>query len=116
MKQFSKHIALFLALVVLSNGLFAAQMTASMIESSAQEQTEIQKPCHGDSVESENLVANEAMDCCEGDCSSCVLTSSVSAITALNIKDEPQSPLTIQMTSNLLAAHTANLYRPPITI
>ncbi|MFL0798007.1 MAG: hypothetical protein K6L73_11025 [Cellvibrionaceae bacterium] len=114
MKKLSKHIALFLALVVLSNGLLAAQMTVTMIDTSIQvENTEVHEPCHGDTRESVN---NESIDCCEGDCSSCLLTSNVSEISALNTTVNLQAPLVILTTNHLLPAHRANLYRPPILI
>ncbi len=114
MKKLSKHIALFLALVVLSNGLLAAQMTVIMIDTSIPaENTEIHEPCHGDAREPVN---NDTLDCCEGDCSSCLLTSSVSEVYALSITDNPQASLAILTANHLLPAHRANLYRPPILI
>ena len=117
MKQPSKHIAFLLVSVVLFNGLFAAQMTISMTEFSAQAQvSESHKPCHGDEVETDKFTTNEATDCCERDCSSCLLTSSVNALSVLNITNNPQSSVVTLMASHPLSAYKTNLYRPPILI
>ena len=113
MKQFSKHIALFLTLVVLSNGLFAAQMTVTMIDDATKiESLEDQLPCHGEDADN----AKETMDCCQGDCTSCVLSTSVTNSSAAGLPKLPQAEKLIYISNHLLPAHSSNLYRPPIQI
>jgi hypothetical protein len=113
MKQFSKHIALFLTLVVLSNGLFAAQMTVSMIEDATKiESLEGQLPCHGEDADN----TAEAMDCCKGDCTGCVLSTTVTSSSAAGLPKPLQAEKLAYISNHLLPAHSSNLYRPPIQI
>ena len=114
MKQFSKQIALFLTLVVLSNGLFAAQMTVTMIEDATKIESSMdeQPPCHDDKTAN----AEETMDCCQGDCTGCVLSTSVSNSLAVDLPNLPQAEKLVVISNHLLPAHTSNLYRPPILI
>jgi hypothetical protein len=114
MKQFSKQIALFLTLVVLSNGLFAAQMTITMIEDVTKvvSSMEEQFPCHGDKTEN----TEENMDCCQGDCTGCVLSTSVFDSLTVDFSNIPHAEKLTIISNHLLPAHTSNLYRPPILI
>jgi len=112
MTHFSKSIALFLTLVVLSNGLFAAQMSVTMIDDATKIQSlqDEQSPCHGE----QSTHADEANDCCQGDCSGCLLSTSVSALLSVDLPTLPPADKLSPISNYLLPAHTSNLYRPPI--
>lgn len=108
MKQLSKHIALFLTLFILSNGVFAAQMTVSMVEDAIKiEAVEDQLPCHNENAE-------PTMDCCQGDCGSCVLSSSVSVSIIVDSPKPPLDEILVYINKHLPSAHSSNLYKPPI--
>lgn len=115
MKSLSRYIALFLTLVVLSNGLFAAQMTLSMIEDASQSAVSEEKlPCHGD--KSEILTDTAEMDCCQGDCGDCVSSTSLNQPFLLAQSDVHQLSGSWDLADHILLAHQSNLYRPPILI
>ena len=101
-------------LVVLSNGLFAAQMTVTMIEDAtkAVASSEDKTPCHGDKA----VASEKVMECCQGDCTGCVLSTSLSHSESAVLPNPPKSEKLIGISNHLLTAHTSNLYRPPILI
>lgn len=115
MKLLGSPLIYLLALVVLSNGVFAAQMTALMQAeipvNTSQEAS--YSPCHGDEPPSD---ATPEMGCCEGDCSDCMIISYYSEPgIALLATNKTQGVLSI-MGNHLLPQHNTSLYRPPILI
>jgi hypothetical protein len=113
MRKISKLTAVFLALVIMSNGVLAAQMTASMVDISTQVKSVGEKPpCHSDKSASDE----EAMECCQGDCTGCVLSTNLPYLLIVDLPNLSVADKTVHMSNFLLPAHSASLYRPPILI
>ncbi len=100
----------------MSNGLFAAQMTTTMtdhpIQSASEHETELEPPCHGDMLETDNT---EMSECCEGDCSDCMLSLSLIQPAPATLNSIHQA-ITLAINNHLLPAHSSNLDRPPSQI
>ncbi|MGK0500914.1 MAG: hypothetical protein ACJAYG_002568 [Oceanicoccus sp.] len=116
MTSFFKYIAYFLVLAVLSNGLFAAQMTAVMQSDvstmSGADSSDL--PCHGDVGESVDKASKP--DCCNGDCSGCVISSQYSAPGSTLLSSTDTFSINVVIDNHQLPQHNSSLYRPPILI
>jgi hypothetical protein len=121
MKFFNKYIAVFLTLAVLANGVFSAQMTVSMIDQTVTEiapSSSNSLPCHGEQTNSPSaaLSMSENSECCDGDCSNCILSFNISAKRTSSLSDNHQAIINITIDNHKLSAHSSNLFRPPILI
>ncbi|WP_423893762.1 hypothetical protein [Candidatus Pelagadaptatus aseana] len=119
MKSFSRSFAVFLILAVFSNGLLAAHMAAAMAAEPMQASVEMaqDRPCHGDTPAGISSDAGQpASGCCEGDCSSCVSTSSAVGADCLSLAVLSSLTLSLKVNNHLLPAHRANLFKPPILL
>lgn len=113
MREISKLTAIFLALVIMSNGVLAAQMTASMADMATQVNSLGEKsPCHSDKSTS----SVEAMECCQGDCTGCVLSTNLPDVSIIDLPHLSVNEKPEHISNFLLPAHSASLYRPPILI
>ena len=117
MKAISKHIIYLITLAVLSNGVFAAQMSLKMMDmdSSKSVAMKSEPSCHGDDVFSEDLI-NEQESCCYGDCMGCVTGSQYLHPTSMFIVSLYSLAVTTTPSNHLLPQHSSNLFRPPILI
>lgn len=116
MRNIKRIIALFLTLLITSNAVFAAQMSVSMTGDASMSVAGTMLPCHSEARSDTETHAEDAQDCCNGDCNSCV--SGVITITAVQTSTcLPSSPVKVGVsTENVLLAYNVNLFRPPILI
>ena len=121
MKPSNKYIAVFLALAVLANGVFASQMSVSMvndiIDNIASSPTS-STPCHGEESANPNTGLSTSADsgCCDGDCNNCLLGFNITVKYPSSLVDVYPSVIFVAIDNHKLSAHSSNLLRPPILI
>ncbi|MGK0442568.1 MAG: hypothetical protein ACJA0N_002380 [Pseudohongiellaceae bacterium] len=116
MNSILKYMTYFLLLAVLSNGLFAAQMTAVMQGNvtSMMDAASSDLPCHGDEGESANAVSEP--DCCNGDCSGCFISSHYMVSSSTVLSPTKALSISVVIDNHQLPQHNSSLYRPPIMV
>jgi hypothetical protein len=114
----NKHLVIFLLLAMLSNGLFAAQMTASMINKVPAQiaADQVSLPCHSAVGLSIADGKTDGMSCCDGDCSSCILSVHLTEMVSISPIKYHHQRLIQPLRDYLLSAHRSNLFKPPIFI
>jgi hypothetical protein len=121
MKRSNKYIAVFLALAVLANGVFASQMSVSMVNETiiniASSSTST-LPCHGEESANPNTGLSTSADsgCCDGDCNNCLLGFNITVKYPSSLVDIYQSVILVAIDNHKLSAHSSTLLRPPILI